>query len=50
MQDKPSYKYTMEINTLKAILGKTRRDRVDNKTIRKKYHIIDIAGFIKNRR
>lgn len=41
---------TTEMNTLRAIVGKTRLDRVRNETIRRECGIGDVVGFVRGRR
>lgn len=41
---------TVEMNTLRAIIGKTRLDRVRNQTVRDECEVSDVVKFIKRRR
>ncbi|KAJ4431729.1 hypothetical protein ANN_20331 [Periplaneta americana] len=41
---------TAEINTLRAIVSKTRFDRVRNQDVRKECNIIDVGTFITTRK
>lgn len=41
---------TVEMNTLRAIIGKTRLDRIRNSDVRQQCDIIDVTKFIKKRR
>ena len=41
---------TVEMNTLRAIVGKTRLDRVRNSTVREQCRVQDVSKFVKVRR
>lgn len=41
---------TTEMNTLRAIVGVTRRDRVRNKDIREECKVRDVVRFVRGRR
>ena len=41
---------TVEMNTLRAIVGKTRLDRVRNSTVREQCGVQDVSKFVKVRR